>query len=80
MLREFVVNWLGTEDGADDVLRRAWARFEKMRLSRGADYRAVLLRLAEKAGQELRRKALESADAGRLLGAASESNRPASTS
>ncbi len=26
MLREFVVNWLGTEDGTDEVLRRAWAR------------------------------------------------------
>ena len=57
MLREFVVDWLGTEDGADEVLRRAWGRFDKMNLPPGADYRAVFLRLIEKTAHELRRKA-----------------------
>jgi len=32
VLREFVVNWLGTEDGADEVLRRVWARFDTVSL------------------------------------------------
>jgi len=27
VLRELVVNLLGTEEGADEVLRRAWTRF-----------------------------------------------------
>ena len=58
VLREFVVNWLGAEDGADEVLRRPWARHEA---APGADYRAVFLRLIEKAAHELRRKAPGSA-------------------
>ena len=61
VLREFVVKLLGAEDGADEVLRRAWAQFEKMKLPPGADYRADLLGLAEKAAHDLRRKAPQSA-------------------
>jgi len=47
MLREFVVKSLGTEEGADEVLRRAWERFEAMTLPPGQDPTATLLVLAE---------------------------------
>ena len=64
MLREFVVKLREAENGADGGLRLAWARSDKMKLPRGADYRAVLLRLAEKAAHDLRRKAPCSAGTG----------------
>lgn len=53
MLRELVVDLLGTEDGADEVLQRAWARLEAMQLPLGRDSLTMLLTLAER---EVRRK------------------------
>jgi hypothetical protein len=58
VLREFVVNLLGTEDGADEALRRAWARLEEMKLPRGTDAKTMLITLAEsEVWRELRQKA-----------------------
>ena len=47
MLREVVIKLLGTEEGANEVLRRAWERLEAMTLPPSQDARATLIVLAE---------------------------------
>jgi hypothetical protein len=54
MLREFVIKLLGSEKGADEVLRRAWDRLEAMPLPPGQDSRATLLVLAESEVRKLK--------------------------
>jgi hypothetical protein len=54
VLREFVVNVLGTEDGADEVLRRAWRRLEAMTLPLGTAASTMMYTLAEGEARELR--------------------------
>ena len=57
MLREFVVNLLGTEVGADDVLRQAWARLEAMEtLPPRKNAKLMMLTLAEQEAGQLRQK------------------------
>jgi len=48
MLREFVIRRLGTEQGADEILRRAWARLEAMTLPLGTTSLTMLFTLAER--------------------------------
>jgi hypothetical protein len=54
VLREFVVNVLGTEDGADEVLRRAWRRLETMTLPLGTAASTMMFTLTEQEARELR--------------------------
>ena len=68
MLREFVVKLLGTEEGADEVLRRAWERLEAMTLPHGQDARATLLLLAESEVSECEREGFGTKDAGSRTG------------
>ena len=57
MLREVVIKLLGTEEGANEVLRRAWERLEAMTLPPSQDARATLIVLAESEAWKLKRKA-----------------------
>jgi hypothetical protein len=59
VLRELVVKLLGTEEGADEVLRRAWARLEAMQLPLGRDAKTMLLTLAEREAWKSRQKTPE---------------------
>jgi len=62
VLREFVVKLLGTEEGADEVLRRAWVRLEGMeKLPLGTDSKTMLFTLAEREVQGMRQNGPEPA-------------------
>ena len=62
MLREFVVKLLGTEAGADEVLRRAWVRLEGVKkLPLGTDSKTMLFTLAEREVERMRQTAPEPA-------------------